>query len=242
MISIRTALSPADSRIRHPLRVLPPRTVLFVIVVSIIFALYGQPTRAFTSMYQRSLYSPPKTCRHYQPPPRHGQSQPPPHGSTSRTVVVVAASSSSSTRYNNYQEDLLPGIAAIDAANHELLQKLDVLRDKPYFRYYSIDILASCEYMPQELYECYTQTCEIYPEDGDQVRLFVVVVVLLTHFVPVCVLVRLAWVVRCLPTCLSCLVLLASGYKKAGSLDSHTCLYSTGSHGDSGTGYGRTLL
>jgi hypothetical protein len=77
----------------------------------------------------------------------------------------------STAYYNSYNEDLLPGIAAIDAANAELLSKLEVLRDQPYFRFYSIDILASCEYMPQELYECYTQTCEIYPEDGDQVRI-----------------------------------------------------------------------
>lgn len=69
-------------------------------------------------------------------------------------------------------EDLLPGITAIDDANPELLGKLEKLRDKPYFRFYSIDILASCEYMPQELYECYTQTCEIYPEDEDKVSIF----------------------------------------------------------------------
>jgi hypothetical protein len=50
-------------------------------------------------------------------------------------------------------EELLPGIAAIDAANDDLFGKLDALRDKPYFRLYSVDILASCEYIPQEL-EC----------------------------------------------------------------------------------------
>jgi hypothetical protein len=67
-------------------------------------------------------------------------------------------------------EELLPGIAAIDAANDNLFDKLDALRDKPYFRLYSVDILASCEYIPQELFECYSQSCEIYPVDEEEVR------------------------------------------------------------------------
>jgi hypothetical protein len=66
-------------------------------------------------------------------------------------------------------EELLPGIAAIDAANDNLFGKLDALRDKPYFRLYSVDILASCEYIPQELFECYSQSCEIYPVDEEEV-------------------------------------------------------------------------
>lgn len=66
-------------------------------------------------------------------------------------------------------EELLPGIAAIDAANDNLFDKLDALRDKPYFRLYSVDILASCEYIPQELFECYSQSCEIYPVDEEEV-------------------------------------------------------------------------
>jgi hypothetical protein len=93
-----------------------------------------------------------------------------------RRTTTSSQIGSSTAYYNSYNEDLLPGIAAIDAANAELLSKLEVLRDQPYFRFYSIDILASCEYMPQELYECYTQTCEIYPEDGDQVRITIVYV------------------------------------------------------------------
>ena len=65
--------------------------------------------------------------------------------------------------------DLLPGIASIDAQNHEFYEHLLVLREKPSFRLYSVDMLASCEYMPQELFECYSQTCEIYPVDEDEV-------------------------------------------------------------------------
>jgi len=30
-------------------------------------------------------------------------------------------------------------------------------------------MLASCEYIPQELFECYTESCEIYPVDDDEV-------------------------------------------------------------------------
>lgn len=67
-------------------------------------------------------------------------------------------------------EELQPAIAAIDAANPVLFQKLTRLRGNPYFRLYSVDILGSCEYMPQELFECYSETCEIYPVGDDEVR------------------------------------------------------------------------
>jgi hypothetical protein len=65
--------------------------------------------------------------------------------------------------------DLLPGIAAIDAQNHALYEKLEKLREQSFFRLYSVDMLASCEYIPQELTECYSETCEIYPVDEDEV-------------------------------------------------------------------------
>lgn len=64
---------------------------------------------------------------------------------------------------------MLPGIAEIDKANDQFFMQLQTLRNQPYFRYYSVDILASCEYMPQELFECYTESCEIYPEDEAEV-------------------------------------------------------------------------
>ena len=44
------------------------------------------------------------------------------------------------------------------------------MREKPYFRFYSVDMLGSCEYLPQELFECYSSTCETYPLDEDDVR------------------------------------------------------------------------
>jgi len=79
------------------------------------------------------------------------------------TSLAAAASSISSN------EDLLPGIAAIDSMNAEINENLAVLRDQAYFKLYSIDMLASCEYLPQELFECYSETCEIYPVDEEEV-------------------------------------------------------------------------
>lgn len=66
-------------------------------------------------------------------------------------------------------EDLLPGIEAIDSMNPKLLENLGNLRLKPYFRLFSVDMLASCEYIPQELFECYSETCEVYPVDDELV-------------------------------------------------------------------------
>ncbi|KAL7578424.1 hypothetical protein ACA910_012819 [Epithemia clementina (nom. ined.)] len=80
--------------------------------------------------------------------------------------VVVLKSSASAISSN---EDLLPGIASIDRNNEELFGCLEALREAPYFRFFSVDILASCEYMPQELFECYTEGCEILPVDEDQI-------------------------------------------------------------------------
>jgi Endoplasmic Reticulum Oxidoreductin 1 (ERO1). len=68
-------------------------------------------------------------------------------------------------------EELAPGINSINEWNGEMKEKLDALREHPYFRLYSVDMLGSCEYMPQELFECYSQTCEIFPVDEEEVRL-----------------------------------------------------------------------
>ena len=57
--------------------------------------------------------------------------------------------------------DLAPGIAVIDDANDAVFGYLGSLQDSPYFRLFCVDILASCEYMPQELFECYSETCEV---------------------------------------------------------------------------------
>lgn len=75
----------------------------------------------------------------------------------------------STTLHSTMSSDLLPGIEAIQQNNADLLQKLETLRDSNYFKLYSVDILGSCEYMAQELFECYTESCEIYPIDDDAV-------------------------------------------------------------------------
>lgn len=66
-------------------------------------------------------------------------------------------------------QDLLPGIEAIISQNHEFCGKLEAITKQPFFRLYSCDMLGSCEYLPQELTECYSETCEIYPIDEDDV-------------------------------------------------------------------------
>jgi len=66
-------------------------------------------------------------------------------------------------------EEMLPGIKAIDKSNDELETMLMSLRDEHFFRLYSVDILGSCEYFPQELLECYSESCEIYPIDEEDI-------------------------------------------------------------------------
>ena len=68
-----------------------------------------------------------------------------------------------------HDQSLSDGILAIDKAMPTLSPLLSELRSLPYFRLYSCDMLASCEYLPQELFECYTESCEIYPVDDDEV-------------------------------------------------------------------------
>eukprot|EP00559_Dactyliosolen_fragilissimus_P002591 CAMPEP_0184866496 /NCGR_PEP_ID=MMETSP0580-20130426/22604_1 /TAXON_ID=1118495 /ORGANISM="Dactyliosolen fragilissimus" /LENGTH=425 /DNA_ID=CAMNT_0027366211 /DNA_START=145 /DNA_END=1422 /DNA_ORIENTATION=- len=60
--------------------------------------------------------------------------------------------------------------SAICTSNDELHDLLINLRESnQYFRLYGVDMLASCEYMPQELFECYSETCEIYPVDDEEI-------------------------------------------------------------------------
>ncbi|GAX25878.1 hypothetical protein FisN_6Hh084 [Fistulifera solaris] len=89
-----------------------------------------------------------------------------------RGFVVPKCSSRATQKWSakvSSNEYLMPGMQAIDASNEELFHKLESLREKPSFRFFSVDILASCEYMPQELFECYTESCEIYPAEEEEV-------------------------------------------------------------------------
>ena len=80
--------------------------------------------------------------------------------------LVTLQSSAVSTN-----DELVPGIAAIDSVNDDIRSTMMALRDAPYFRMFAVDILASCEYMPQELFECYSELCEVYPVDDDLVSM-----------------------------------------------------------------------
>lgn len=74
-----------------------------------------------------------------------------------------------STVSNDVSDEMMKGISSIDASNDRLEGMLTSLREENFFRLYSVDILASCEYLPQELFECYSESCEIYPIDEDEV-------------------------------------------------------------------------
>ena len=89
--------------------------------------------------------------------------------STPTTKTVLQSSSASITS----NEDLKPGISVIDDANDVISQQMENLQESPYFRLFCVDILASCEYMPQELFECYSETCEVYPVDDEEVCIMV---------------------------------------------------------------------
>jgi hypothetical protein len=96
----------------------------------------------------------------------------------SHVLCMTSSSSSSSSPAAERQHysrstnlELIPGMTTIDDTIDTLYDKLSKLRDSSlYFRLYSVDILGSCEYMSQELAECYAERCEIYPEDDDVVR------------------------------------------------------------------------
>lgn len=83
--------------------------------------------------------------------------------------VLENASPLSASAASLHDESLAPGISAIDDALPTLSPLFAQLRSLPYFRLYSCDMLASCEYLPQDLFECYTESCEIYPVDDDKV-------------------------------------------------------------------------
>lgn len=71
--------------------------------------------------------------------------------------------------FSSPADTLAPGIEAIEKMNSDINVLLNELKLEPQFRLYSVDLLGNCEYMPQELFECYTQSCEIYPVDDDEV-------------------------------------------------------------------------
>lgn len=60
-------------------------------------------------------------------------------------------------------EEWARGAGAIDENNAELVELLEEIKRQPFFRLYSVDLLTSCAYIPQEDTECESASCEIYP-------------------------------------------------------------------------------
>eukprot|EP00978_Attheya_sp_CCMP212_P006614 scaffold15327_cov58-Attheya_sp.AAC.4 len=121
------------------------------------------PVQGFVVHLPSLPFSPATSWPHYSNYNRRTAAGDDDRGSMSALSASAAASALSTNT------ELLPGMDAIMAQNEELWEMLDDLRDKPYFRLYSVDMLASCEYMPQELFECYSETCEIYPVDEEEI-------------------------------------------------------------------------
>uniref|UniRef100_A0A7S3PVZ4 Endoplasmic reticulum oxidoreductin 1 n=1 Tax=Chaetoceros debilis TaxID=122233 RepID=A0A7S3PVZ4_9STRA len=89
--------------------------------------------------------------------------------STTRSAYFRSPSAVTTSLQSSATEELTPGIEAINSMNSDIEPLLSELREQEYFRLYSVDMLGSCEYMPQELFECYSETCEIYPIDEEEV-------------------------------------------------------------------------
>lgn len=68
----------------------------------------------------------------------------------------------------NAAEDLwvLEGAAVVAQYTGELEPHFNGLRRRPFFRYYSVDLMASCSYLPQVESPCELDACEIEPTDG----------------------------------------------------------------------------
>jgi len=60
---------------------------------------------------------------------------------------------------------LLEGAAALSEYTSALAPEFEALRERPFFRYYGVDLLASCTYLPQQETPCELDACEIEPSD-----------------------------------------------------------------------------
>jgi hypothetical protein len=63
-----------------------------------------------------------------------------PLNSLAMPTTLQVGSRSSSRLFVSINEDLKPGIAAIDAANDKISEEVEIIRHSPYFRLYSVDI------------------------------------------------------------------------------------------------------
>ena len=115
------------------------------------------PTKSVASSFSRQ--------RREKPMPAAQQPLSQASKTRARASVNANVSLSLSSTQDSSSDLLEPGIKVIQRHNPALNEALSKLKNIAYFRYYSVDMLASCEYIPQELFECYSQTCEIYPVD-----------------------------------------------------------------------------
>ena len=60
---------------------------------------------------------------------------------------------------------LLEAVSAIDKETPQMLELADTVRSTPFFRLYSVDMLASCAYFVQDIEACGLESCECFPVD-----------------------------------------------------------------------------
>lgn len=91
-------------------------------------------------------------------------------GASLSTPLPLSPLAASSQSFISEQSSyLLPAVKLVGEHNPSLEPILCALRKVPYFRFYSVDVLGSCEHLPQESIECYTESCEIYPVEPEDV-------------------------------------------------------------------------
>lgn len=74
----------------------------------------------------------------------------------------------------DYEEDdpwLGEAVERVRELNGEVLPYLEELRTYPFFKYFAVDLLASCGYMPTSEQQCELDACEIDPEDDVDERM-----------------------------------------------------------------------
>ena len=95
------------------------------------------------------------------PPPAHSRSD---RATLAATPVDAAI--------ENSIPELAEVIAALGAADLGVLSELEDLRSQKFFALYSIDMLANCAYLKDQLDECEFDACEVLPEEPAPLRLF----------------------------------------------------------------------
>ena len=91
-------------------------------------------------------------------------------GPLSRRCVFALRRGQPSSRLCAAEPDLKASTAYAVGSLPALLPPLtDLLSEEAEYRLYSVDMLASCEYLPQELSECVSESCEVYPVDDSSV-------------------------------------------------------------------------